>query len=374
MNEAKSTRFQRLRRRIRVWGWISAGLTVGMVALTPASRGLAQWATAAAEAMSASAAPLIAMVLFIIALVTLWELATLPFAIYTTLRIERAYAKASPGVSVAIAREMPAIAATIVGATCTAAIVFASTWMSPAWWWLIAAGALSAGLMAAIQVGPFILAQLGSMRPVARRSLTVSLEAVIDAARVPVAGIREWTVSRASASALVVGVGRRRYVLLSSEMMHTWSDDEVAVVVAHELAHHAHYDLWRSMALDASILAVGLWSADRLLAVLGSSIGIAGPEDLAGLPFLALITGAVWLFSTPIRRAQSRRHERRADTFALACTGAADAFRSAVRRLSAERLAEERPSSATRWLFHRHPSVAERLAVADAYRREGRTG
>ena len=34
---------------------------------------------------------------------------------------------------------------------------------------------------------------------------------------------------------------------------------------------------------------------------------------------------------------------------------------AAVRRLSAQHLAEERPSTLTRWLFHRHPPVAERL-------------
>jgi hypothetical protein len=32
-------------------------------------------------------------------------------------------------------------------------------------------------------------------------------------------------------------------------------------------------------------------------------------------------------------------------------------------------LAEERPSVLTRWLYHSHPSVSERLALADAYRR-----
>ncbi|MCC6987785.1 MAG: M48 family metalloprotease [Acidobacteria bacterium] len=327
---------------------------------------------ATAESAFAPIAPVASFLLFVWALVALWELATLPFTVYTAVHVEGAYTRAPLSIAGALAREAPAVAATLAVATCAAAVVHLSTLVSARWWWVLAAAALSVGLVTAIQVGPIVLAQLGSVRPVARRSLAVSLLAVIDAAKVPVAGVREWAVgSHVSASALVAGVGRHRYVLLSSDMARTWSDDEVAVVVAHELAHHAHYDLWRAMTLDAAILAAGLSSAHALLGRLGPALGVSGPAALSALPLVALVSGAMWLMATPIRRAQSRRHERRADAFALSCTGAADAFRSAVRRLSAERLAEERPSSATRWLFHRHPPVAERLAVADAYRREG---
>ena len=52
--------------------------------------------------------------------------------------------------------------------------------------------------------------------------------------------------------------------ILSADLVRDWSDDEVAVVVAHELAHHAHHDLWRTLALDASLLSLGLLVADRV--------------------------------------------------------------------------------------------------------------
>jgi STE24 endopeptidase len=91
-------------------------------------------------------------------------------------------------------------------------------------------------------------------------------------------------------------------------------------------------------------------------------------DRLAALPALALVAGLIWLAATPLRHAQSRRHERRADAFALALTGGVDAFDAAIRRLGARHLADERPSAITRWLFYRHPSVGERLEYARAYR------
>ena len=71
---------------------------------------------------------------------------------------------------------------------------------------------------------------------------------------------------------------------------------------------------------------------------------------------------------TPLRHAHSRILVRRADEFALALTGGADAFTSAIRRLGARHLSEDRPSFLTRWLFHRHPTPEQRLALAAAYR------
>ena len=93
--------------------------------------------------------------------------------------------------------------------------------------------------------------------------------------------------------------------------------------------------------------------------------------DLAALPLIATVAGAVWILATPLRHAESRRQERLADALALVLTGGADAFGAAIRRLGERRLAEERPSTLTRWLFHRHPSVKERLAMAETYRQSG---
>ncbi len=114
------------------------------------------------------------------------------------------------------------------------------------------------------------------------------------------------------------------------------------------------------------LLSAALGGAGGLMAVGGPALGWPRVGELEALPVLALLAGGVWMTVTPIRHALSRAQERRADAFALALTGSTDAFTSAVRRLSARHLAEERPSTLTRWLHHRHPSVAERLALAAA--------
>jgi STE24 endopeptidase len=151
-------------------------------------------------------------------------------------------------------------------------------------------------------------------------------------------------------------------------MLDDWTDDEIAVVVAHELAHHVHRDLWATLAVDSALLSLGLWAGDHAVVLFAPLLSLTSAADAAALPLIAFVAGGVWLLATPLRHAQSRWQERRADRFALRMTGGAAAFGAAVRRLSAQHLAEERPSTLTRWLFHRHPPVAERLELAERWK------
>jgi STE24 endopeptidase len=75
----------------------------------------------------------------------------------------------------------------------------------------------------------------------------------------------------------------------------------------------------------------------------------------------------VSLLLTPLGNAWSRHNERRADRYALTLTGGAGPFISAMRRLGAQNLAEERPSRPVLWFFHTHPTIDERIAAARTF-------
>jgi STE24 endopeptidase len=214
---------------------------------------------------------------------------------------------------------------------------------------------------------PVVLSRFaaGSARPV-RPQLDRRLSDLSGRAGLPVTSIAVLPSSAAGdQTAFITGAGRTRHIFLSEELVRDWTDDEIAVVVAHELGHHVRHDLLRGLCLSAATLTAALWAADATLRAAGPSLGLGGPADLASWPLLLVVAGGAWFMSTPLRHAQSRRHERLADEFALRLTGEADAFAAAIRRLSARHLAEERPSLLTRWFFHRHPPVGERLALAN---------
>jgi STE24 endopeptidase len=372
MNESRATRYQRRRRRARTAGLLSAGVMLALVALTPIARWLADAAGAFAGGLPPGPHAVVSLIVFVSAVVLLWKAAALPALLYTALAVDNAYIpeRDAPTVESVLGAELQAVAMALPAALAGAGGVRLAVAVAGAWWWLLAGAVFALGLALLLHLGPAVLARLAVVRPLSRPGLGPALADLARAVRVPVRGIDEWVVAQgASTTAVVTGVGRSRRVLLSSELVGDWSDEEIAVVVAHELAHHAHHDLWRALALNVGVLCGGLWLAHLAVGAGGEWLALTGPSDLAALPLVALVSAGVWVASTPLRHAQSRRHERRADEFALAATGGAEAFGAAVRRLGLRHLAEERPSRLTRWMHHRHPSVAERLALADSYRK-----
>jgi STE24 endopeptidase len=154
---------------------------------------------------------------------------------------------------------------------------------------------------------------------------------------------------------------------VSDTMLAEYSDEEIEVVLAHELAHHVHGDIWKGILFESGLVLAGFYAASRLLAALAPRFGLRGPADIAGLPLLLLAAGAVSVVMVPVAHAMSRAFERSADRFALRLTDNPRAFVSAMRRLSAQNLAEENPSKLVEWLFHSHPPIRERIATAQAH-------
>ena len=329
---------------------------LSVVLFTPLGGAIARWA----ERVS----PAWAFVLFVGTLVLIWEVVAFPVSLFATVQGERRFRKnrlALPALLANQARDAATgIAIVVVGAW---VIRLSIQWAGP-WWWL-AVGALGAPLLLLMTAlaGVSVRVAPGS-RPLPRQALADRLSTLAHRAcgrRVPVL---EWSDPAAAPTALVTGVGASGAILLSREMVADWSDDEIEVVVAHELSHHARRDLWRKASLDALVLLVALGAADRMVAVVGARLGAADVASLTALPLMALTAWVMWWILRPLRLAQSRAHEREADRYAIALTGNVEAFRTAIRRMAAQHLVEERPSAFARWFFHRHPTAEERINQA----------
>ena len=226
-------------------------------------------------------------------------------------------------------------------------------------------------IVALTNLAPVVLLPLFyRITPLDRAPLRERLVALADRAGARVLGVYEWGLGDKTrkANAALAGLGATRRILVSDTMLAEYSDDEIEVVLAHEIAHHVHRDIWKGIALESVLIFTGFWLAARVLEWSVGWLELAGPADPAGMPLLLLTAGAVSLVALPASHAMSRAYERRADRFALELTRNPQAFVSAMRRLGAQNLAEEHPSKLVQWLFYSHPPVAERIAAAEAFR------
>ena len=370
MNEDKAARYHRLRRRTSL---LETGLAAVLLLLllgTGWSAALRDWASA-----TAGQSALLTVALYVVSIVLLSEALQLPLAFYQGVVLERRYELSTQAT---VRWWMDRIKALLVGlplVVLAAIVVWSLERWNPEYWWLIAATCFAVMLVVLAHLAPVMLLPLFyRCEPLQRPALAQRLVALAERAGTQVLGVFEWRVSDRTrkANAALTGIGRTRRILLSDTLLAVHSDDEVEVILAHELAHHVHHDIWKAMALETGLILLGFYVADRALGVAVGHFGLATKSDIAGFPLLLLTGGAVSLVLLPLANAVSRAHERRADRYALDLTGNAAAFTSAMKRLSAQNLAEERPSRWVEIFFYSHPPIAERLEAAQAWAQDSR--
>ena len=373
MNEDRSARYNRLQRQASVasLSW-SVGLLVALVATGAASR-LRDVAEAWASALGGSASWFVAVstLSYVLLLSIAHEIGGAPIAFYSGFVLERRYGLSNQRLGSWLWDQIKAFAIGLVLAWGGVSLIYWTIRFSPERWWLPAGLVFAIVIVGLANLAPIVLLPVFyRVTPLERESLRTRLLALADRAGARVLGAYEWGLGAKTkkANAALAGLGSTRRILVSDTMLAEYTDEEIEVVLAHEIAHHVHGDIWKGIALESALVLAGFYAAARLLDALAPPLGLRGVDDIAGLPVLLLAAGAVSLVMVPLAHAMSRAYERSADRFALALTGNPAAFISAMRRLGAQNLAEENPSRIVQWLFYSHPPIRERIAAAQAFK------
>lgn len=371
MNEDRAARYHRLRRRAGLASAAAGAAALAALFLTGASSVLATWAAGVAAPLVRPLRPTAAFVLVAGIMALGWDILSFPLVFYRSFLLDRKYGLSSEPVSTWINDHLKALGLGLALAVGAAVAVNAAMRISPAWWWLIATALFVVAGAAIARVAPIWLMPIFyRFEPLNREGLRERLIALSTRAGVPVLGAFEWGLGEKTsrANAALVGAGRTRRILVSDTLLQAYSDDEIEVILAHEIAHHVHHDLWTSLALETVLVAAALGAAHAAATYLSPWLGMPGPMDPSALPLMILAAGAVSLLLAPLSNAWSRHNERRADRFALRMTERPSAFVSAMKRLGAQNLAEERPPRLAFWFFHTHPTMDERIARARTFK------
>lgn len=175
-------------------------------------------------------------------------------------------------------------------------------------------------------------------------------------------------------NAEVAGFGPTRKVILWDTLLDgRVPAGEIRVLAAHELAHVARRHVWKGVAWFA-LLAVPI-----VLVVAEVTRRRGGLADPGAVPLAVLAVVVIQLALLPFANAVSRRYEAEADWVALETTRDPQAAGALFRRFTETNLAEPSPPSWAYVLHSSHPSLVQRMAMADAWaasraRRASRAG
>jgi STE24 endopeptidase len=241
----------------------------------------------------------------------------------------------------------------------------------PQYWWLIAWAAFLGLFILLAQLAPVVLFPIFyKFEPLQNDDLKSRLIALSQRAGTQVRGVYKWNLSEKSkkANAALTGLGNTRRIILADTLLDKYSPDEIEAVLAHELGHHVHKHILKSIAVQAGITLIGFWAANWTLHyAMERAHMFETLHDFANLPLLVLVATVLSFLLLPAMNAYSRYNERQADRYAFRSMSSVQPFISAMDKLSGQNLSERTPSRFVEWYFHSHPAVSKRIAAAEAW-------
>jgi STE24 endopeptidase len=183
---------------------------------------------------------------------------------------------------------------------------------------------------------------------------------------VRVQDVSDWT---DQANAFTVGFGPSTNVVLWDTLLDDrFSRGEVDVVIAHELGHVKSDHVLKGIGIFA------LFAFPALFVVAEVTRRRGGMWNPANLPLAVLVVTVVALASAPLQNAISRRYEAEADWRALKATNDPAAMKRLFQGFQDTSLQEPNPPLWAYLWFDTHPTLMQRIAMAERYDQRTRSG
>ena len=205
--------------------------------------------------------------------------------------------------------------------------------------------------------------------PLEHPELEARVSALFQRANVPLVRVSKWLFGEKTkqGNAALSPVGAGSEVLISDTLLERVSLDGIEVVLAHELGHKVHKDIYKLLAASWLQFAVMIALAYLALSSVGFQFGLRGPVDIATLPVLVFVFSVVGALFSLVTNAITRSIEYAADRYALEQTRNLPACEETFRILAKDNLSDPDPPDWVEFWLHNHPSIEKRMRAARAW-------
>jgi STE24 endopeptidase len=228
-------------------------------------------------------------------------------------------------------------------------------------WWIAAVPVFIGLSLLFAFVSPFLMTDL---KPLHDRQLQADAdryERQQDLPDIPVKvdEVKEFTTAP---NAEAAGLGPSRRVILWDTLLgKPFDDKEIEVVLAHELGHHSRDHIWKGFGWSA------LFAFAMAFAIAVATRRRGGMYDPRAVPVALLVTIVLQIAISPLANVVTRRYEAEADWVSLQTTHDPVSTRAAFVDLAEKSKADPQPPTWSYVLDENHPTIMQRIAMADAW-------
>ncbi len=203
-------------------------------------------------------------------------------------------------------------------------------------------------------------------RELENEELKMRLKEILNNVNIDIKGIFSFNMSKDTkkANAGFTGLGKSKRIILSDTLLENFSEDEIAVVFAHEAGHYKYRHIVKNILLSTVIIFATFFICGNFYVLTIENMGYEKIYDLAALPVLVFYLTLFSLIMMPLTNFISRKYEFEADRYALEVTGDIESFTSTMEKLAAQNLADREPHPVIEFIFYSHPSIKRRIAAA----------
>ncbi|WP_431026815.1 M48 family metallopeptidase [Lysinibacillus sp. LZ02] len=166
-------------------------------------------------------------------------------------------------------------------------------------------------------------------------------------------------------NAYVNGIGSNARIVLWDTTLQQLSEEEVLFVMAHEMAHYVHKDIYKNLLYYFGITFILYWLIAKwmpgIIAKYGAILNIKRMESLHSLPLYLILSSMLFFATNPLDNAVSRHHEIQSDNYALALIEDESAAISSFQALARAGLSEVNPPLLVKWFRYTHPPLVDRI-------------
>lgn len=246
-------------------------------------------------------------------------------------------------------------------------VVYALLRWAPELWWAWAAGFYIIFVVVLATIAPVVIMPLfHKFEPLEESDLTRAVRSFVEGAGLKVLGVYQWGLEEktATGNAALTGLGRTRRIILGDTLLNNYSQEEIIAVLAHEVGHYKHKDMYRLIAMGTTMAAIGFYVAHLCLRAWVTRLGFSGVGDIGSFPVFIFCLLVSSLIAMPFANAYSRRREFAADAYAVRTLKVADPLAGALEKLADQNLADRNPPAWIEFLLHSHPSIGRRVRRA----------
>ncbi len=236
----------------------------------------------------------------------------------------------------------------------------------PQIWWLIFAGFFFLFQILLAQLFPtIILPMFYKLNPLSNDELRGRLNTLVEKFGYKMSGVFSFDLSRETrkANAALTGLGRSRKIIISDTLLEEFTNEEIKVVLAHELGHLVKHHVMKGIAVSAVVSLIGFYIMAQIYSAYAAMMHVA-IYYLGAIPLLAFVMAIFGVIAMPLGNFYSRRIEHEADIFALDATGMRNEFAESMRKLGKLNLTPENPPAWIEKIFFSHPSIGSRIKTA----------